>query len=574
VAVEFDEYVVDTMILGAGPAGMMLAALLAETYGLRVLVCDPNLEKPWPNNYGVWLEEWELIAEKTGFDLNSCLQHTWPRTQLYLAQQGDAKLELQRAYGRVDRTKLKAMLKEKCEKAGVIFLEQAVKPKFIEEVKSELCEKTSPMDTPDLKPAPPDYSRIKLKDGRAFKARMVVDCSGFNTELIDRMGKHDPGFQVSYSIEAKVRRHPYDKDAMIFMDYRTDWAAVQGPERLREAEEQPSFLYSMPMPKYNEGEAPPPEGEEDFERIFMEETSLVARPPMKPEELKRRMYERLKYMGIEILEIEDEGGCFIPMGGSLPKRNQRVLALGGAGNFVHPSTGYMVTRLFMGLTKAAKAIAREIKYPPFSPFNPVKAAQNVYAQLWTVNFRRQWDFTIFGGEFLMRQPVSILRGFFDGFFKLDTKAWSGFLAGWPGLPNNGQHASWDRRLEFGVELFMKWPNEVRLALMLGAIRYGGLNILRSITPNGFLPYSDEDIDTAYEKDVVPLRRILYGRDSIKRLEGNVRVGAIDNLDRVVSGPSGVPELDISGFKQPPGGLAGRQQAPSEEPSLLQRWTEE
>jgi len=36
--------------------------------------------------------------------------------------------------------------------------------------------------------------------------------------------------------------------------------------------------------------------------------------------------------------------CYIPMGGELPDRTQRVIAFAGAANTVHPSTGYASTR--------------------------------------------------------------------------------------------------------------------------------------------------------------------------------------------------------------------------------------
>lgn len=37
------------------------ATLLAEKHGLNVCIIDPNLEKRWIPNYGVWVEEWEAL---------------------------------------------------------------------------------------------------------------------------------------------------------------------------------------------------------------------------------------------------------------------------------------------------------------------------------------------------------------------------------------------------------------------------------------------------------------------------------------------------------------------------------
>lgn len=37
------------------------ATLLAEKHGLKVCIIDPNLEKRWIPNYGVWVEEWQAL---------------------------------------------------------------------------------------------------------------------------------------------------------------------------------------------------------------------------------------------------------------------------------------------------------------------------------------------------------------------------------------------------------------------------------------------------------------------------------------------------------------------------------
>ena len=40
----------DIAVIGAGPAGSVIAWLLAERGDLAVALVDPNLDKPWPNN--------------------------------------------------------------------------------------------------------------------------------------------------------------------------------------------------------------------------------------------------------------------------------------------------------------------------------------------------------------------------------------------------------------------------------------------------------------------------------------------------------------------------------------------
>ena len=50
-------------------------------------------------------------------------------------------------------------------------------------------------------------------------------------------------------------------------------------------------------------------------RIFLEETSLVARPAIAFPELKARLEARMAHLGIRVKSIEEEEYCLIPMGG-------------------------------------------------------------------------------------------------------------------------------------------------------------------------------------------------------------------------------------------------------------------
>ena len=93
-----------------------------------------------------------------------------------------------------------------------------------------------------------------------------------------------------------------------------------------------------------------------------------------------------------------------------------------------------------------------------------------YSKLSTSS-RNQRDFQVYGGAFLEQQPVSILRGFFDAFFKLDDDLWGGFLAGYKSLPGSHYHETWTGRLSFALQIFVNMPNDVRLAMVLYSIKY-------------------------------------------------------------------------------------------------------
>lgn len=73
-------------------------------------------------------------------------------------------------------------------------------------------------------------------------------------------------------------------------------------------------------------------------------------------------------------------------------------------------------------TGVASAIALELKKG--GPDAPEAAARRAYQALWPAKAKLQRDFHVFGGEFLMAQDVTMLRGFFNGFFKLPLPLWA------------------------------------------------------------------------------------------------------------------------------------------------------
>jgi Lycopene cyclase protein len=70
---------VDVVVAGAGPAGIATAARIS-TQGLRVVLIDPQPLQHWPNNYGVWSDEFEAMG------LNDCFEREWSKANVWLGE--------------------------------------------------------------------------------------------------------------------------------------------------------------------------------------------------------------------------------------------------------------------------------------------------------------------------------------------------------------------------------------------------------------------------------------------------------------------------------------------------------
>ena len=68
---------VDLVVAGAGPSGLAVAARVAAA-GYSVCVIDPKPLGIWPNNYGVWVDEFEAMG------LGDCLEVIWPKAKVWL----------------------------------------------------------------------------------------------------------------------------------------------------------------------------------------------------------------------------------------------------------------------------------------------------------------------------------------------------------------------------------------------------------------------------------------------------------------------------------------------------------
>lgn len=67
----------DLVVAGAGPSGLSVGARVAKA-GFNVCVVDPCPLSLWPNNYGVWVDEFEAMG------LDDCFDRVWTTSEVYL----------------------------------------------------------------------------------------------------------------------------------------------------------------------------------------------------------------------------------------------------------------------------------------------------------------------------------------------------------------------------------------------------------------------------------------------------------------------------------------------------------
>ncbi|PSN17321.1 lycopene cyclase, partial [filamentous cyanobacterium CCP5] len=394
--------VFDALVIGAGPAGVIVAASLCQQ-GLRVGGLSlGDAAAPWPNTYGIWCDELAAL------DLTPLLGYRWDDCVAYF---GAGEIALDRSYGLFDNAKLQGHFLGLCQGHGMVWSQgQAARIDHFA-----------------------DHSRVTTEAGQQIQARVVIDASGHQPALLRRSPGSQVAYQAAYGLVGRFSQPPVQPDRFVFMDYRS--------QHLTAAERQaapPTFLYAMDM------------GEGVF---FVEETSLASSPPVSFERLEKRLQRRLEDHGVQVTEVHHVERCLFPMNQPLPDFNQPVVGFGGAASMVHPASGYMVGSLLRRAPEVAQAIALALDTPQASPQSVAEAG---WQALWPSDRLRKYYLYRFGLEKLMRFEETQLQAFFDTFFSLPTKKWAGFLADTLPTPDLVQAM---------VKLFWLAPNSVRWGLM-------------------------------------------------------------------------------------------------------------
>ena len=407
----------DVLVIGAGPAGLSLAAELGQR-GLAVQglsLTDPA--DPLLNTYGIWVDELEDIGH------TEWLSHRWKNC---VVQVRGRTLPLQREYGLLDRQLVQAHWLTTAERSGVTWHRGAVGQ----------CHTTA------------QGTELITQAGETLSARLVVDATGHQPVLVQRATKPNLAYQAAYGIVGRFSQPPIESQQMVLMDFQDDHLSA-----LEQQQGPPTFLYAMDL------------GDGCY---FVEETSLAHHPALTMDTLKQRLHQRLHHRGVEVSEIHHEERCLFPMNQPLPDLSQPVVGFGGAASMVHPASGYLFGALLRRGPVLATAIAAALGQPDLTT---PQVAQQAWNALWPSDRLRKHYLYLFGLENLMDFSPTQINHFFEAFFQLETEDWAGFLSDGLSLPQVVQSM---------LGLFGQASNDVRWGLMTSVSRHGSL-LQRTIT---------------------------------------------------------------------------------------------
>jgi lycopene beta-cyclase len=361
-------FIADIIVVGAGPAGLCIAADLAKR-GCSVGIVTRDDQLSWPNTYGTWADE---IA---GTLLEDCVADRWANTEIAL-ETGNVK-SLGRSYVRMDNANclqtLSSLLQEHgtpMESGGVVSLEHD------------------------------DFgTTLRLTSGETVRGKLVIDATGTGQFTL-KSGPAPSLFQ--YAVGWRVDgEHPYAVDTMRLMDFSSD--GVHG------SSEAPSFLYAMPL-----------DG-----GVFVEETTLITNAEPDMDELTRRLEARLARDGVTGSRRGQVETVRVPMNTPMPDLSQRVVAFGAAAAMIHPATGYSFGRT----AKTSGPLADVLVAALADGGSPETIAELAYAMLWSEDTVLADELLRFGARFLTTLNTRQTRRFFRAFFSTSRESWVAYLRG-------------------------------------------------------------------------------------------------------------------------------------------------
>lgn len=323
--------------------------------GLETVVIGEDLR--WTQTLGTWVDDLQVADDADA--VAGCLRVRWP----VVTVTGAVERSLHREYAVFDNPALAALLAP----------HRRVPAAATGVIRSD------------------DHHVVDCTDGSRVAARLVVDCGGARSSLLARHRRGATPVQSAYGVftfdEGVVR-----PGSFTMMDWSTACAG------------HPTFLYAMDL-----GNG----------RSLVEETSLVGRDDVPPEELRRRLLERL---GRESIEGEVET-VSIPMGGRLPQRSTTVVGFGAAAGYVHPVTGYSVAASLRAAPRVAEAITQAIG----GGLRGAALVEDVWCAVWPRDLLRTRALHDYGLAALQRLDTARIGEFFDVFFARPQADWSDYL---------------------------------------------------------------------------------------------------------------------------------------------------
>ncbi|MCV7020645.1 lycopene cyclase family protein [Mycolicibacterium aichiense] len=292
---------VDVLVVGAGPAGMALAAACSQR-GLTVGLLDPNPERRWVATYGMWSPELpadlpvSAVAARAAGRAIALTEH-----------------RLGWEYVVLDVDALRAHLVDRS--AGVtVYAGRAV--------------------------GSPARGVVALADGSTLRASVVVDATGRSRPLDPNRTRRVSAEQTAYGMildEASLAPLVAPGEAL-FMDWRGDHGEPGWP----------TFLYVVPL---------------GGGRMLAEETSLARRPGLPLATLRRRLDARLAHHGISVPKDARTEKVSFPVD-QIRHSGRDVLGFGAAAPLIHPATGFSVAAALQLAPQVAGALAEHLPADP------------------------------------------------------------------------------------------------------------------------------------------------------------------------------------------------------------------
>jgi len=237
-------------VIGAGPAGCSLAALLAAAENPpKVALLSSKADQRWIPNYGCWTEEWAQLdamyaARGVPGLMATGVDTEWPDTDCFFGEGDDGKLTskeegegnrrriLGRGYLRVSRTGLK----------GIFYGDgDSPKGRAYDVIKEDALGTAistnvyAPHGSITLHPTHTELTLVTSQ--QKLNARVVVDATGAESSFTIRDDRDKEGYQIAYGVECKVgglgvtdtHVGDYARSKMTLFDYRSEsWRQTNG----------------------------------------------------------------------------------------------------------------------------------------------------------------------------------------------------------------------------------------------------------------------------------------------------------------------------------------------------------